>query len=171
MGRRGWMIVGGALAVALVVLIAVPIPDPGNPPVRQEPTWDSPRTRELAARACFDCHSNETRWPFYSSIPPVSWFVRHHVSEAREVMNFSEWNREYEHADDAPEEVEEGEMPLASYLWIHREARLTPAETEELVAGLERTVGERAEQEATRPGGADEEQFEHRGEEGERDAD
>jgi hypothetical protein len=62
-----------------------------NPPVQSEPAWDSPQTRALAKRACFDCHSNETTWPLYSRVAPVSYIVTNHVVEGREKFNFSEW--------------------------------------------------------------------------------
>ena len=52
-----------------------------NPPVGAEPSWDSPETRALARQACFDCHSNETEWPAYSTVAPVSWLIQHDVSE------------------------------------------------------------------------------------------
>jgi hypothetical protein len=113
-----------------------------NPPVVQEPRWDSPRTRELAVRACYDCHSNETAWPWYSHLAPFSWSVQDHVDEGREHMNFSEWNHPSEHAHEAAEEVEEGEMPLSSYTWMHPTARLDEAEREALIEGLKATFGE-----------------------------
>ena len=112
-----------------------------NPPVRREPPWDRPETRELVARACFDCHSNEVRWPWYSHVAPVSWLVQHDVDEAREHLNFSEWDRPQKDADEAAEEVAEGEMPLWYYLPAHPEARLSDAERRQLVAGLEATLG------------------------------
>jgi hypothetical protein len=113
-----------------------------NPPVVQEPAWDSPRTRELAKRACYDCHSNETVWPWYSHLAPFSWSVQDHVEEGREHMNFSEWNHPSEHAHEAAEEVEEGHMPLPSYVRMHSSARLSDSEREELIAGLKATFGE-----------------------------
>ena len=61
-----------------------------NPPVTAEPAWDSAETRELARRACFDCHSNETAWPSYTSISPASWLAQRHVNEGRRELNFSE---------------------------------------------------------------------------------
>ena len=112
-----------------------------NPPVRQEPPWDRRETRELAVRACFDCHSNEVRWPWYSHVAPASWLVQHDVDEAREHLNFSEWDRPQKAADEAAEEVEEGEMPLWYYLPAHPEAVLSDGERRQLVAGLEATVG------------------------------
>ena len=63
-----------------------------NAPVRREPNWDSPRTRELAVRACFDCHSNQAQYPWYSHVAPMSWLVHHDIHEARLKMNFSEWD-------------------------------------------------------------------------------
>ena len=70
----------GVLVGLFVVMQAVPYGrDHTNPPVIVEPAWDSPRTRELAVRACFDCHSNETKWPSYSHVAPLSWVVQRHV--------------------------------------------------------------------------------------------
>nr|WP_238530489.1 heme-binding domain-containing protein [Oscillochloris trichoides] len=110
-----------------------------NPPVLDEPAWDSPQTRALAVRACFDCHSNETVWPWYSKIAPVSWLVTRHVSEGREHMNFSEWSRmrePYEAAEESAELIREAEMPTKDYLLMHPEARLTPEEQQQLIQGL-----------------------------------
>jgi hypothetical protein len=111
-----------------------------NPPVVQEPQWDSPRTRELAKKACFDCHSNETVWPWYSNIAPISWLVQHDVDEGREKLNFSDvMNSEFEQ-DELVEVVQEGKMPPAIYLIQHPESRLTAAEIDELANGLQKTV-------------------------------
>lgn len=136
------------LGAAAIVAQAVPFPTfPGNPEVRREPTWDSPRTRELAVRACFDCHSNETKWPWYSHVAPAKWIVRHHVEEARHELNFSEFDRPQDEAKEAAKMVRQGEMPLPGYLWLHDSAGLTEAERAELVAGLVRTLGEEEEKE------------------------
>ncbi|MBX3248686.1 MAG: heme-binding domain-containing protein [Myxococcales bacterium] len=112
-----------------------------NPPVVQEPAWDRPATRALAVRACFDCHSNETRWPWYAHVAPMSWLVQRDVDVGRRVMNFSEWNRRYEEADEAAETVLEGEMPLGVYLLLHPSARLSVDEKRALADGLAATVG------------------------------
>lgn len=114
--------------------------DHDNPPVVAEPSWDSAQTRELAARACFDCHSNETVWPWYSNVAPVSWLVQRDVDEGREELNYSEWNRPQE-GDESAETVIEGSMPPRSYLLTHADARLTDAELAELVDGLVATLG------------------------------
>lgn len=113
----------------------------GNPPVVREPAWDSPGTRELVVRACFDCHSNQVRWPWYSHVAPVSWLVQRDVDEAREELNFSEFHREQKEAEEAAEEVAEGEMPLRAYRLAHPEARLDEAERRRLIEGLQRTFG------------------------------
>lgn len=113
-----------------------------NPPVVGEPGWDSPRTRELFYRACADCHSNGTNWPWYSRVAPVSWLVIRDVEEGRSHLNVSEWNRPQKDAHEAAEEVREGKMPLPIYLPAHPEARLSAAEKAELVRGLEATFGE-----------------------------
>ncbi len=112
-----------------------------NPPVRMEPQWDSSRTRELAKRACYDCHSNETAWPWYSNIAPMSWLVQSDVHEARGMMNFSEWDRPQKEADEAAEQVQKGEMPLWFYVPLHPQARLSAEEKQALIRGLQAATG------------------------------
>ena len=114
--------------------------DHNNPPVLSEPNWDSPATHELAKRACFDCHSNEPTWPWYSNIAPVSWLVYHDVIEARDRMNFSEWDRPHPGIDQVIEEIEEGGMPLPQYLLMHPNARLSAQEREALIEGLRKSL-------------------------------
>jgi hypothetical protein len=113
-----------------------------NPPVIREPAWDSPRTRELAVRACFNCHSNETKWPWYADLAPLSWVVEFDVEAARSVINFSEWNRTYDLAPYAGNSVMTGSMPTVKYRMAHPEANLTEAETRELARGLDATLKE-----------------------------
>jgi len=111
--------------------------DHTNPAVRREPAWPSPRVRELAVRACFDCHSNESRWPWYSNVAPISWLIQKDVVDGRRHLNFSEWDRPQRHAREASEELMDGEMPPALYLPLHAEARLSDAEKAELRTGLD----------------------------------
>ncbi len=131
--------------VLLFILIQI-VPygrDHTNPPVMKEPQWDSPKTRELFMRACGDCHSNETKWPWYSNIAPLSWSIYNHVVEGREHFNVSMWGLQKKNkGDEAAEEVEEGEMPLKSYLLAHPEARLSDSEKKALIEGLKKTFGE-----------------------------
>ena len=145
--RRFWVRSGLVLILAFVVIQFVPYGrDHVNPPAVAEPSWDSPDTRALAKQACFDCHSNETEWPAYSRVAPISWLIQHDVSEGRAVLNFSEWQRPQEEATEAAEVVNEGEMPLRMYQLMHAYARLSAADRERLVLGLTRTLGRPAEE-------------------------
>jgi mono/diheme cytochrome c family protein len=112
-----------------------------NPRVIREPDWDTPRTRELAKRACFDCHSNETRWPWYANVAPFSWVVQNDIENAREVLNFSAWQVTFPLATASGLSVRTGNMPPVKYRMAHREADLTPEETQALARGLDATVG------------------------------
>lgn len=148
--RRFWVRAGLVLALTFVVIQFVPYGrDHVNPPVGAEPTWDSPETRALARQACFDCHSNETEWPPYSRVAPVSWLIHRDVSEGRAVLNFSEWQRRQEEATEAAEQVLEREMPPGIYQLMHAHARLSAGDRERLGRGLALTLG-RAPEEAAR---------------------
>jgi mono/diheme cytochrome c family protein len=134
--------VGAAALLTFAAIQLIPYGrDHDNPPVVQEPTWDSATTRRLAVNACFSCHSNETRWPWYSNVAPVSWLLQRDVDEGRVALNFSEWNREQEEASEAAETVADGEMPPLRYTLAHPQARLTEAETRALIEGLGATLG------------------------------
>jgi cytochrome c551/c552 len=128
-----------AVLIALFLVIQlIPIgKDHTNPAVVSEPNWDSPATRALAVRACFDCHSNETVWPWYSNIAPVSWLVYNDTMEGRSRLNFSDWNRGYQQGmGEITEVIQEGEMPPAIYLPMHPTAQLSAAEKQQLIDGL-----------------------------------
>ncbi|HSJ85045.1 MAG TPA: heme-binding domain-containing protein [Acidimicrobiia bacterium] len=113
-----------------------------NPPVQAEPVWSSSETRELTVRACFDCHSNETEWPWYSNIAPVSWLVQRDVDQGRAKANWSEWASDPDdESSESAETVIDGSMPPGLFTILHPEARLTDAEVDALVAGLESTFG------------------------------
>lgn len=115
--------------------------DHTNPPVTAEPTWTDAASRSIAVRACFDCHSNETRWAWYTNIAPASWLSQRDVMGGREKLNFSEWDREQDHADKAAETVREGSMPPWQYLLVHPGARLSAEEKRMLAAALESITG------------------------------
>lgn len=140
------MKIGKVLAVVLVVLVLIQLV-PGrnhqNPPVTGTPKWDSPRTEELFKRACNDCHSNETVWPWYSNVAPVSWLINLDVKVGRSKFNVSEWGRPGKNeGEEAAAETRDGKMPPWFYLPAHPEAKLTAAEKDELVKGLVATFGE-----------------------------
>ena len=112
-----------------------------NPPLGAEPAWSSPEVRALAVRSCFDCHSNETRWPWYSQVAPLSWIIQQHAEEGRSVLNFSDWAAPQPEAAEAAESVRDGEMPIGSYELMHPEARLSSSERQQLIVGLETMTG------------------------------
>lgn len=114
-----------------------------NPPVERTVDWTSPQATALFYRACADCHSNETNWPWYSYVAPISWRVIHHTNEGREHFNISA--NDLGHADDAAEALLEGEMPLSDYLRFHPEARLTPDEKSVLAEELKLLFGDEEE--------------------------
>lgn len=142
---RRWALIG--FANALLVLFAIQFVPYGrdhvNPPVQAEPAWDSPQTRALFFRACGDCHSNETVYPWYTSVAPFSWLAARDVEEGREEFNVSEWGRPENEGAEAAETVKKGEMPLWFYTIPHPEAKLTAAERQALIAGLTATFGAR----------------------------
>ena len=140
------IIVKSVLAI-LVAGIAIQLIPYGrnhaNPPVVREPAWISPATRDLAKKACFDCHSNETTWPWYSKIAPLSWLVYWDVVEGRKELNFSDWrdgSRKSEQADEILKEVLEGEMPPLQYYIAHPEAKLDDQSKKLLIDGLAATA-------------------------------
>lgn len=132
-------------AVVLVVIQGVPYGrGHSNPPVTGEPRWSSPRTRQLMVDACYDCHSNEVEWPWYTNVAPMSWAVTEHVDEGRRAVNYSEFTTGGDHeADDTIEVILEGSMPPYYYtlFGLHSEADLSQDEIAELVAGLRTTPG------------------------------
>jgi mono/diheme cytochrome c family protein len=132
---------GIAIVVALLLIQLVPYGrDHSNPAIAQTVAWDNPRTEELFRGACADCHSNETAWPWYSNVAPVSWLVQRDVDDGRSEFNISEPDGMGE-AGEAAETVEEGSMPPWFYNALHGEARLSDQETEELINGLIATFG------------------------------
>lgn len=91
----------------------------------------------ILKKACNDCHSNNTEYPWYNNIQPVAWWLNNHVQEGKRHLNFSDFGsmkiaRQYKRLDDCIREVKEGGMPLDSYLWIHKDAKLTDEEKQKL---------------------------------------
>jgi hypothetical protein len=147
--QRSRSVKRGILVLFLLFIAIQAIPygrDHTNPPMRNEPPWDSLRTRGLFFRVCKNCHSNETEWPWYSNIAPASWLVQHDVEHARRNLNVSEWGRTQKNkGDEAADEVRDNEMPPLYYRPLHPEAHLTPDERAAFIAGLERTFGRKTE--------------------------
>jgi hypothetical protein len=134
----------GAVYTVAVVAVGIQLVRPArsNPPTDQSRTLFArvrvpPATSAVLERACRDCHSNDTRWPWYSNVAPVSWWVIEHVNHARSHFNYSDWAA-YDAQEAAKliknscELARKGEMPLPSYLRMHGDARLTPADVDAL---------------------------------------
>jgi hypothetical protein len=154
---RRWWIKALVINAGIVLLVfgaiqLIPI-QRDNPPVLREPEWDAPETRQLAVQACFDCHSNETEWPWYAYVAPASWIIRYDVTEGREDLNFSEWDR-YAQPDENPDdpfaekplaeriadEIRSDRMPPGDYRLMNPDARLSDEQKEALIEGLQRTI-------------------------------
>lgn len=122
-------VAGAGLVAVLIQLVPV---QRSNPPVTMEVPAPEP-VRSILRRACYNCHSNETGWPWYARVAPVSWLVASDVREGRDALNFSTWDRygaaeQAKKAMQAGKEVAAGDMPLWYYKTIHPEARLSAEE-------------------------------------------
>jgi hypothetical protein len=122
-----------AVYVILVLLLAIQL----VPVEKTNPEESAPmqitdmKAKAVLDRACMDCHSNNTVWPWYASIAPISWKIEEHVVEGRDELNFSEWGtystkKAIHKLEEIVEEVEEGNMPEDGYVLIHKEAKITP---------------------------------------------
>ena len=135
-------IVRWSVRIFALLFVAIQLVRPARTNPVHDPAHALPALRPIPShvvqvldRACRDCHSNDTRWPWYSNLAPVSWFVIDHVNHGRSHFNYSEWNR-YEAAEatrllkNACDLAREQAMPLTSYTWIHRTARLSKDDIE-----------------------------------------
>lgn len=126
------------IAAGIGVFLAIQLVPYGwwhdNPPVEEPAPWPDPRAEAIARAACYDCHSHETRWPFYSYVAPMSWLLRRDVEQGRDELNFSDWNDS--DADDAIETIETGEMPPGRYTLLHRDADLSVEEMRTIIDAL-----------------------------------
>ena len=126
------------IIVAVLLLSQVIRIDRSNPPARSDISA-GPAVQPILRRVCYNCHSNETVWPWYSGVAPVSWLVGNDVKEGRLHVNFSEWGS-YDSGTQShklrgiAEEVRAGEMPPWYYSIMHREARLNPSERSQILA-------------------------------------
>lgn len=196
------MIIAGVLIVVFVAIQLIPV-NRVNPPVTSTIKWDSPQTEALAKRACMDCHSNETVWPWYSYVAPASWLIYYDVQRGRRQLNLDslaagigesrggnnaqsndlayrlgqylaeggqqrgpggegdfprqgggnangqgfqppagEFRGGFNIADRLAEQIQQNRMPPANYLLIHANAKLTDAEKQQLIQGLQKTFGQ-----------------------------
>lgn len=129
--RKTLKVTAVGLIVAVFLAQFIPL-DRSNPPVETQ-VDAPPEVVAVLERACYDCHSNETVWPGYSRVAPISWLVADHVHDGREAVNYSTWNRyspeeKAELREETWEELAEGEMPLRLYPILHPNARLSEAD-------------------------------------------
>ena len=137
------------LCVALFAFAAAQLvrPDEVNPPVDPAHSlWNDtrvdPQVAALLHRACANCHSHETVWPWYAKVSPVSWLIANDVSHARHKLNFSQWKGGSKRIwGEIIDEVGKGEMPPSQYVWMHPEARLTEADKKLLVTWVDSGPG------------------------------
>lgn len=128
--KRSLLALGGfALLVQLVPVART------NPPVITEPVWDSPTTKATARAACFDCHSHETQWPWYSYIAPISWLIADDVKKGREALNFSDISED-DSVGSLVKRINNSTMPPPQYLTMHPKARLSDAQKQAFITGL-----------------------------------
>ena len=126
------------LGLAVLVIAQAFRIDTTNPPIQQD-VAAPPAVAAVLRRACYDCHSNETVWPWYSQVAPISWLLERDAREGREELNFSVWNtyeakKRAKKLQETAEEVAEGEMPPWLYVVAHRDAALSQADVELLRA-------------------------------------
>jgi hypothetical protein len=131
-------------AAALLLIQFVPVART-NPPVLTIVAWDSAETKDLFYRACADCHSNETIWPWYASVAPASWLTAIDVNSARRQFNISDLSARnafggFVNVNEIRQRIESGSMPPIDYLLLHPAARLSDAEKQQLVHGLENSL-------------------------------
>lgn len=131
-----------ALAVVFIVIQFIPSGIPKNIPEDENSIANSnlvsAPVKEQIKKSCFDCHSNQVQYPWYSKLAPSSWLLANHIREGKSHLNFSEWeaysNREkIGLLEDIKDEVVSGKMPLKSYLLIHRDAKLNPEDISALI--------------------------------------
>ena len=129
----GFLLVGVFVAIQFVPYGR----DHSNPPVIQDAPWPNAEAAEIARVSCYDCHSNETDWRFYSYVAPMSWLVQRDVDDGRDELNFSDWEEAQDEVDDAIKTIEDAEMPPSQYTVIHGDARLTNDEQSTLITALQ----------------------------------
>ena len=133
-----------ALLVTVVLVVAglqLFGPAKTNPPITPEQTLHAkvpipPEVHQTLSRSCWNCHSRETKWPWYSYAAPMSWLVVNDVNEARDHLDFTNWDHSPEEGADLMDsvctEVKRKKMPLKEYLWLHGDAKLSEADVKQI---------------------------------------
>ena len=148
--KKALKIVAIVLALGFLSLQVFQI-DKTNPPIAHNETLEAvvPVPADISlilARSCNDCHSHKTVYPWYTSIQPNGWFMKGHIDDGRDELNFSIFNtyspqKKQKKLDEICDQVREGEMPLPSYLWIHSDAALSQSDKDALCRWAEQAAG------------------------------
>jgi hypothetical protein len=137
---------GGSILAAVFLGIQFVPAERTNPPIDPSMTFQAkvrvpPHIDTIIRRSCYDCHSHETRWPWYAYVAPASWLVTSDVKKGRSLLNFSNWTynmfRSVGRLDQMAQEVHDGTMPLPSYLLLHPSAKLSEVEKDSLINWVE----------------------------------
>ena len=127
------IVIGGFVLFGLIQLIPV---DRTNPPASLEPKWSTPEARALVKEHCFQCHSNETEFPWYSYVAPASWLIKWDVVNGRNKFNFSEWDKNPGELDEMVSEIQRGSMPPLQYTIFHPTSKLDAQQKQALIDAL-----------------------------------
>jgi len=128
----------GGIALLLVIQLVPYGHSHSNPAVTRAANWPAGPGEEIAKRSCYDCHSNLTRWRWYSKVAPMSWLVQNDVEGGRDNLDFSEWNRGQADLGDVVDQVSGGGMPPLQYTIVHPSASLSSTDKAQLVVALKR---------------------------------
>jgi len=131
------IVIGGLLLFGLIQLIPV---DRTNPAMTKEPNWSSPEARALVKEHCFQCHSNETEWPWYSYVAPASWLIKGDVVNGRRIFIYSAWDKNPGRLDEMVEKIQEGSMPPLQYTIFHPTSKLDAQQKQALIDALTSTL-------------------------------
>lgn len=143
---KKWSVIIGSVLILVVIVIQFFRPEKNNSPVSTDDLIFNVQipngVKRTLVNACYDCHSNQTRYPWYSNIAPVSWLLANHIKEGKAHLNFSEWKKyskreQISHLSDICEVVENGEMPLKGYAFMHSDAIILEYQVKELCAWTE----------------------------------
>ncbi len=135
----------GVLVSGFLLIQLVPFGhNHANPPMVSEPNWSSSQARVLVKEHCFQCHSNETSWPWYSNVAPASWLVSMDVIAGRGKFNFSDWNNNPGELREMVGAIQEGEMPPIQYWVFHPNSRMNDQQKQDLIAALQSSVNQTA---------------------------
>ena len=134
------ILIGGAIVLFLLIQLIPFGHNRTNPPVVSEPNWSSPQARTLVKEHCFQCHSNETNWTWYSNIAPGSWLIAYDVTKGRHEFNFSDWKNHPGKLEKMVETIQEGEMPPIQYWIVHPSSRMDEQQKQELIDALRSSI-------------------------------